>query len=178
MVKGAFPESQLPVAQWNASRSTLEATPPSISVVQSDGDTLRWEWALSSELNQGSERDTYPHYTYRTNGIRDGPPCSRYLDFPLAALSTTFTTKLTRTGRKHGRPLAIAPLGVTDRQEMWFMLHLCYSSMGIPVSATEVVPGGVLHEYSSTDTSWCYVDCWFLRLWCFRAVDQSFHQLC
>ena len=34
MVKGAFLESQLPVAQWNANRSTLEAVPPSISVVQ------------------------------------------------------------------------------------------------------------------------------------------------
>jgi hypothetical protein len=33
MVKGEFPESQLPVAQWNASRSTLEAAPPSILVV-------------------------------------------------------------------------------------------------------------------------------------------------
>jgi hypothetical protein len=36
MVKGAFLESQLPVAQWNANRSAIEAVPPSISGVEQD----------------------------------------------------------------------------------------------------------------------------------------------
>jgi len=31
---------------------------------------------LGNEFNEGSERDTYPHCMYRTNGIRDDPPCA------------------------------------------------------------------------------------------------------